>query len=687
MEEEIIFKIELNRPEAESDLKALTSSMIALREENKLLTESVKNLQKAEGDNTKQIVEATAQIELNKNKVKELNGQQQQLIKTLDAEKGSINQLKAANAALLKERDNISKSTAEGKARIEALNKQYDENSKKINENISETERQKQGYNTLIDILDKINPGTKELVTNVGTVSKGFTQSLGAINQYGFSLKALGSIPILQLFTAITASLGILKSLYERSLPTVEDYREENVKLTKEYLKQKAVLDDLDKSVERQIKLLEAIGGKDIAINRIRQKSVEDRLKFEKEGATFLIVEERRLTKQLKDISDEYDRFGENRNAGEQKTLKEALKLNKEEFEGKKNLINGLINELNILKVQQKQNLEEEGEQIDKFLKEKSDKQKKDAEDALKELEKLEARRRKILSEGVGRDDEDQGDLIIEAYTKVQEAKNEADEERQNVIDGVTDRFLDGLKKRADAEKKSANDRNRLAKSDVETQKERDAQLNSLSSAAISLAKKNSMAGRAIATAATTVDSIEAASAANKGMNKAFPGPVGIALGIVAAIAQIALGISKVAEINNVDLGFKRGGVLSKRKYHSGGMIYGPSHDNGGVKFSVGGKLGFEAEGGEAIINKRSVAMFRPLLSKINQAGGGTKFADGGVPSSFTNQVARQSEAENLSRLMVDRINMIQTVLVYQDFEAKQSQITRGAQRSVIIKS
>lgn len=50
-------------------------------------------------------------------------------------------------------------------------------------------------------------------------------------------------------------------------------------------------------------------------------------------------------------------------------------------------------------------------------------------------------------------------------------------------------------------------------------------------------------------------------------------------------------------------------------KAADGGLIYGNSHANGGVII--------EAEGGEAIINKKSTAMFAPQLSAINQAMGG----------------------------------------------------------------
>lgn len=61
-------------------------------------------------------------------------------------------------------------------------------------------------------------------------------------------------------------------------------------------------------------------------------------------------------------------------------------------------------------------------------------------------------------------------------------------------------------------------------------------------------------------------------------------------------------------------------------KFEKGGVLSGASHAQGGIKTPFG-----ELEGGEAVINKRSTSMFAPLLSSINQAGGGNKFAGGGI--------------------------------------------------------
>jgi TP901 family phage tail tape measure protein len=105
---------------------------------------------------------------------------------------------------------------------------------------------------------------------------------------------------------------------------------------------------------------------------------------------------------------------------------------------------------------------------------------------------------------------------------------------------------------------------------------------------------------------------------------KGWPFPINI----VAILATLAL-LAKVMGM------FEKGGVI--QEFAEGGMVRGKSHAQGGEKFNVGGRV-VELEGGEAVINKRSTAMFRNELSSMNQAGGGVKFADGGLTNlpSFT---------------------------------------------------
>jgi hypothetical protein len=145
---------------------------------------------------------------------------------------------------------------------------------------------------------------------------------------------------------------------------------------------------------------------------------------------------------------------------------------------------------------------------------------------------------------------------------------------------------------------------------------------------------KNTAEGKAAAVlsiASSTAEGIAKATAAGAGL--IFP------KNIVAILSGITAVLSGAAQAKSV-LGFERGGLL---KFNNGGVLNGPSHANGGIPFSVGGRLGFEAEGGETIINKKSSAMFRPMLSAINVAGGGVQFAEGGVlgfPSSAIDSFA-----------------------------------------------
>jgi hypothetical protein len=94
-------------------------------------------------------------------------------------------------------------------------------------------------------------------------------------------------------------------------------------------------------------------------------------------------------------------------------------------------------------------------------------------------------------------------------------------------------------------------------------------------------------------------------------------GPIAgpILAGIIGAIGAVQVGII-AAQLGQVDQ-FKRGGLLSMA---TGGMVNGPSHEYGGVKFQGGG---FELEGNEAVINRRSSLNYMGLLSQINQSGGG----------------------------------------------------------------
>lgn len=133
-------------------------------------------------------------------------------------------------------------------------------------------------------------------------------------------------------------------------------------------------------------------------------------------------------------------------------------------------------------------------------------------------------------------------------------------------------------------------------------------------------------------------------------------------------------------------------GMITKK--HRGGMLRGPSHRDGGIPFTVSGQAGFEAEGGEAIINKKSTRMFRPLLSKINQAGGGvafgsggvTRFQTGGIGATQTRQAFQAAESRSAIRDTVQSLmeNMPPIIVTVEDINARAGEVAEQSNKAFV---
>lgn len=117
-----------------------------------------------------------------------------------------------------------------------------------------------------------------------------------------------------------------------------------------------------------------------------------------------------------------------------------------------------------------------------------------------------------------------------------------------------------------------------------------------------SLAGEQSALGKAAAIAEATINTY-------LGVSKAIS--QGLPMGAVMAAITLATGMMNVAKIASTDV-----------KYEKGGLLKGKSHNEGGIPFTVAGRGGFEAEGGEYIVNKRATAMYFPVLEAINRSAG-----------------------------------------------------------------
>ena len=107
--------------------------------------------------------------------------------------------------------------------------------------------------------------------------------------------------------------------------------------------------------------------------------------------------------------------------------------------------------------------------------------------------------------------------------------------------------------------------------------------------------------------------------------------PLAILVGALGAIQTATIAATKP---------FAKGGIIYNMMKmaaggiaQTGGYLTGPSHAQGGIPFTVAGVPGFEAEGGEIIVNKgiQSRPDYVHAISEMNFATGGKRFAQEGI--------------------------------------------------------
>ena len=306
--------------------------------------------------------------------------------------------------------------------------------------------------------------------------------------------------------------------------------------------------------------------------------------------------------------------------------------------------INGEIldNELQIIAAKKK------AEADAKAAKEKADKDKAAKDKAAKEkLEREEQQDFKesqdafkvALQEEINADKQNLIDGVItkeEFDLRVFEAEQAHLENMKNLniayaedVSAINSQILDNdlkmIADKAEADAKVAKDKEDARKKEIDS-------VSQLGNQLINLAGEDEKmqdirkVGIQLSAAAAIANNIESLSLAAKGVAKQstllFPA------NLIAMAGTIGTVISLFANIKAMKDSFGDGGIIET--FANGGMVHGKSHAQGGEKFAVGGRV-VELEGGEAVINKRSTAMFSRQLSAMNSAGGGVKFADGGL--------------------------------------------------------
>ena len=99
----------------------------------------------------------------------------------------------------------------------------------------------------------------------------------------------------------------------------------------------------------------------------------------------------------------------------------------------------------------------------------------------------------------------------------------------------------------------------------------------------------------------------------------------GILMGLLLATSAVS-NAAAITRIKRTQYQPTGGSDAEPGKFARGGVLVGPLHSQGGIRTSFG-----ELEGGEFVVNRRSTRMYGGLISAINQAGGGRKYATGGI--------------------------------------------------------
>lgn len=124
--------------------------------------------------------------------------------------------------------------------------------------------------------------------------------------------------------------------------------------------------------------------------------------------------------------------------------------------------------------------------------------------------------------------------------------------------------------------------------------------------------------------------------------------------------------------------------TIASQKFAKGGILQGNSHADGGIQTAFG-----ELEGGEAVINKNSTKLFRPILSALNRAGGGKSFAEGGIlgevltapaggqasgiNTTFQQFLQASQDKTNAINSRIDRLQVVQDLNSLQDLQDNDS--------------
>jgi hypothetical protein len=355
---------------------------------------------------------------------------------------------------------------------------------------------------------------------------------------------------------ALVVGLGYLISKMNEASDATEEMTDKQKSLNKQLEYTKELSSEAAKQIEfnTQIELAEAKkrGASDEELTRIKIKGVNERLAKNTEEINAIKSTQ---SNELDLTKEQQKRIQDLRNESidlERKAKIDIANFDADQAGKEREAQNKKNDEAKTIAEQKAKDLVEE--------------RKKEREDYLKDADELESLKNIIRNkqleaekENKKKADDIQKGLIEDGMSPMEKLQQKYDEEKAILeaahqstllLDAkfVTDKKAiddeDTANKKANADSQSKIDEERQ----LARQKMMSAYSSGLKTAA-SLLGESTDAGKAAAVAATTIDTIQSGVSAYKGMVDAVPGPVGIALGVVAAAGSLASGYASVKKI------------------------------------------------------------------------------------------------------------------------------------------
>jgi hypothetical protein len=805
MEEKILLSIEIQKPEGEKEVDALTRKITDLQIATANLQKQNNELIKAGKQNSQEYVENTRQIELNKQKITEATATRKGLIQTLVAEENSIKALRVRNAELIKQRDLLNTSTEAGRIKIAQINAELDKNNATIKENVSAQEKQRLGVGGYVEALDKLVPGLGATVRGIQETTK--AALLFIATPLGLVIAALGAA-IFALTSYFKGSeegqnrlnkiIAVGSAIFEQFMNIVEDVGEtiyeafsnpqQAAKDLLNFLQAQFVnrivgiielIPNLAKAVEQVFKGNFAEAGK-IAVDAVAKVGLGIENATQKfsdfiDSTTELVNKGIENGLRLAEFQAQIDKDSRKLLVDREKTSLEVSKLRAEalKFEGderKKILLEAIALEetlskreveLTKLRLANAELLRDANgddkaaldavaqaraavfaaeatafsntlrfrKEIAAIDEQARKQQEKDAADAIElarrtaaeiaeaekqqfenniafleesNLEKLNKIKEDYINQVIAKDEFEKqvSDLEIQAL------ENRKTFFLANLMDtsAIEAEILDKQikQKEANAAKEAKIEKAKLDNEKAVTAA-RIGLFASLGQVLQQIAGKNkalAIAGVIIQKAAAIAQIIAQTAIANAQAIATFWITGGLpwtAINTAQAVLSIGSVVAEAATSISQINSSKRGGIIrAARGKLLGGILRGPSHERGGIPFTVRGMPGFEAEGGEAIINKKSSKMFRNQLSAINSYNGwGDTFKRGGmtyqsgsiISANQTRQASVQADnrtaiQESLSTMMQ---NLPPIVVTVEDINERTTEVSNQTQKVSVI--